>query len=84
MSGAGVTHRRIAGKLVVATHNPGKLEEMRELLAPYGIAAVSAGELGLGEPEETGSSFRACSNRPSWRYSSSAARPAAQASGCAE
>ena len=59
MSGAGVTHRRIAGKLVIATHNPGKLKEMRELLAPYGIAAVAAGELGLGEPEETGTSFRA-------------------------
>ncbi|WP_322514942.1 RdgB/HAM1 family non-canonical purine NTP pyrophosphatase [Rhodopseudomonas palustris] len=52
-------HRRISGQLVIATHNPGKLAEMRELLAPYGIAAVSAGELGLGEPEETGDSFRA-------------------------
>jgi XTP/dITP diphosphohydrolase len=51
-------YRRIAGKLVIATHNPGKLKEMRELLAPYGIAAVSAGELDLSEPEETGSSFR--------------------------
>ncbi|ABD05135.1 Ham1-like protein [Rhodopseudomonas palustris HaA2] len=52
-------HRRISGQLVIATHNPGKLAEMRELLAPYGIAAVSAGELGLGEPDETGDSFRA-------------------------
>ncbi|HEY8335911.1 MAG TPA: RdgB/HAM1 family non-canonical purine NTP pyrophosphatase [Tardiphaga sp.] len=52
-------HRRITGRLVIATHNPGKLAEMRELLAPYGIEAVSAGELGLGEPEETGDSFRA-------------------------
>ena len=52
-------HRRITDKLVIATHNPGKLAEMRELLAPYGIEAVSAGELGLGEPEETGDSFRA-------------------------
>ena len=52
-------HRRITGKLVIATHNPGKLVEMRELLAPYGVEAVSAGELGLGEPEETGNSFRA-------------------------
>jgi XTP/dITP diphosphohydrolase len=43
--------------LVIATHNPGKLREMRELLAPYGVDAVSAGELGLGEPEETGASF---------------------------
>jgi XTP/dITP diphosphohydrolase len=52
-------HRRITGRLVIATHNPGKLVEMRELLAPYGIAAVSAGELGLAEPEETGDSFQA-------------------------
>jgi XTP/dITP diphosphohydrolase len=51
-------HRRIEGRLVIATHNPGKLQEMRELLAPYGIDAVSAGELGLTEPEETGTSFR--------------------------
>ncbi|MBL8589760.1 MAG: RdgB/HAM1 family non-canonical purine NTP pyrophosphatase [Methylobacteriaceae bacterium] len=50
---------RLTGRLVVATHNPGKLREMRELLAPYGIEAVSAGELGLPEPEETGVTFRA-------------------------
>ncbi|MBR0824843.1 RdgB/HAM1 family non-canonical purine NTP pyrophosphatase [Bradyrhizobium manausense] len=50
--------RRITGKLVIATHNPGKLAEMRELLAPHGIEAVSAGDLGLGEPEETGNDFR--------------------------
>jgi XTP/dITP diphosphohydrolase len=49
--------RQITGQLVIATHNPGKLAEMRELLAPYGIAATSAGELGLGEPEETGTTF---------------------------
>ncbi|MFT4277216.1 MAG: RdgB/HAM1 family non-canonical purine NTP pyrophosphatase [Rhodopseudomonas sp.] len=52
-------HRRITGKLVIATHNPGKLAEMRELLAPYGIEAISAGELGLAEPDETGDSFQA-------------------------
>ncbi|TWB07162.1 RdgB/HAM1 family non-canonical purine NTP pyrophosphatase [Bradyrhizobium stylosanthis] len=51
-------HRRITGKLVIATHNPGKLAEMKELLAPYGIEAVSAGELGLAEPDETGNDFR--------------------------
>ena len=50
-------HRVITGRLVIATHNPGKLREMRELLAPHGIEAVSAGDLGLGEPEETGTSF---------------------------
>ena len=52
-------HRHLSGQLVIATHNPGKLAEMRELLAPYGIEAVSAGEAGLGEPDETGDSFRA-------------------------
>src|SRR5215216_5172039 len=49
--------RLLAGKLVIATHNPGKLAEMRELLKPYGIAAVSAGELGLPVPAETGHMF---------------------------
>lgn len=52
-------HRRITGQLVIATHNPGKLAEMRDLLSRYGVEAVSAGELGLAEPEETGDSFRA-------------------------
>src|SRR5438105_7170971 len=52
-------HRRITGRLVIATHNPGKLAEMRELLAPHGVEAVSAADLGLGEPEETGETFRA-------------------------
>lgn len=49
--------RRLAGRVVIATHNPGKLREMRELLAPYGVEVVSAGELGLPEPEETGATF---------------------------
>jgi XTP/dITP diphosphohydrolase len=52
-------HRRITGQLVIATHNPGKLAEMRELLAPYGIEAISAGDLGLIEPDETGATFQA-------------------------
>jgi XTP/dITP diphosphohydrolase len=52
-------HRKISGKLVIATHNPGKLAEMRELLAPHGVEAVSAGDLGLGEPEESGTTFPA-------------------------
>lgn len=49
--------RRLTGKVVIATHNAGKLAEMRDLLAPFGIQAVSAGELGLPEPEETGTMF---------------------------
>jgi XTP/dITP diphosphohydrolase len=52
-------HRKISGKLVIATHNPGKLAEMHELLAPHGIEVLSAGELELGEPEETGKTFHA-------------------------
>jgi XTP/dITP diphosphohydrolase len=51
--------KRLAGKLVIATHNPGKLWEMRALLAPHGIEAVSAAELDLPEPAETGESFAA-------------------------
>jgi len=50
--------RRLGGgSLVIATHNPGKLAEMQALLAPHAIEAVSAGALGLPEPEETGASF---------------------------
>ena len=52
-----MTDRRLSGKVVIATHNSGKLREMRELLAPYGIEAVSAGELHLAEPDETGLTF---------------------------
>ena len=44
-------------KLVIATHNPGKLREIQDLLAPLGIACVGAAELGLPEPEEIGNSF---------------------------
>ena len=44
-------------KLVIATHNPGKLREIEELLAPLGIACVGAAELGLPEPEEIGNTF---------------------------
>lgn len=50
-------HRQLTGRVVIATHNPGKLSEMRDLLGPFGIEAVSAGALGLAEPEETGTMF---------------------------
>lgn len=49
--------RALSGKLVIATHNAGKLREMRELLAPHGVEAVSAGDLKLPEPAETGHMF---------------------------
>jgi XTP/dITP diphosphohydrolase len=55
---SGPAHRRITGRLVIATHNPGKLAEMRDLLAPYGIDAISAGQMKLKEPNETGMTFR--------------------------
>jgi XTP/dITP diphosphohydrolase len=54
-----MAHRPITGRLVIATHNPGKLIEMRDLLADYGVEAISADELGLPEPEETGPTFGA-------------------------
>src|SRR6201746_1694122 len=54
-----IGHRRIKGKLVIATHNPGQLAEMTDRLAPHGCGAIWAGEPGLGEPDETGDSFRA-------------------------
>src|SRR3954470_24788617 len=46
-----------AGKLVIASHNEGKVREIRELLGPYGIEPVSAAELDLPEPDEIGTSF---------------------------
>ena len=50
--------RRFDGdKLVIATHNAGKLVEIAELLKPFGISVTSAGELGLEEPEETEDTF---------------------------
>ena len=48
----------LAGEtLVIATHNPGKLREIAELIEPFGIDITSAGDLGLPEPDETGASF---------------------------
>lgn len=52
-----VPRKLTPGKLVIASHNAGKVREIRALLGPLGIDPVSAGELGLPEPEETGTSF---------------------------
>jgi XTP/dITP diphosphohydrolase len=50
--------RKLEGnKLVVATHNEGKVREINDLLGPFGLSAQSARELGLPEPEETGTTF---------------------------
>jgi XTP/dITP diphosphohydrolase len=47
------------GRLVIASHNPGKVREIGELLAPFGAEVVSSAALGLAEPEETGATFAA-------------------------
>lgn len=53
-----MSRRSLMGrKIVLASHNPGKLREIAELLAPYKIEVVSAGDLGLKEPAETGLTF---------------------------
>ncbi|MBN9259815.1 MAG: non-canonical purine NTP pyrophosphatase, partial [Hyphomicrobium sp.] len=44
-------------RLVVASHNPGKIREINDLIRPYGMSAVSAGELNISEPEETETTF---------------------------
>ena len=51
------TRKLYSGKLVIASHNPGKVREIAALLGPYGIEPVSAAELDLPEPEETGTNF---------------------------
>jgi len=57
---APVPHRKLQpGKIVIASHNEGKVREIRALLEPYGIEPVSAGSLGIPEPVETGTSFAA-------------------------
>ncbi|HEY8603029.1 RdgB/HAM1 family non-canonical purine NTP pyrophosphatase [Tsuneonella suprasediminis] len=52
-----MTRRIGSGKLVIATHNAGKLKEISALLDPYGVECISAGSLGLPEPAETGTTF---------------------------
>jgi XTP/dITP diphosphohydrolase len=52
-----MTARLAGGTLVIASHNPGKLREIADLLEPFGITVTSAGDLGLAEPEETGATF---------------------------
>ena len=49
---------RLTGRLVIATHNAGKLREFEELLRPFDLSLLGAAALGLEEPEETGSTFR--------------------------
>ena len=63
-----MARRFTGGKLVLASHNPGKLREIAALLAPFKIEVVPAGALGLPEPAETETSFtgnaRSCAASP--------------------
>jgi len=52
-----MTRRFQGDRLLVATHNTGKLEEIAALLQPFGVAVVGAAEMNLPEPSETGTSF---------------------------
>ena len=52
-------HPFIGDQLVIASHNPGKVEEIAALLAPFAGEGIAAGSLGIPEPEETGDSFEA-------------------------
>jgi len=63
-------------KLVVASHNEGKVREIRELLAPFGVETISAGEIGLDEPIEDGTSFKANAEIKSLAAARSAQMPA--------
>jgi len=55
---AAMARRFTEPKLVIASHNAGKVREIADLVAPFGVTVVSAAELGLPEPEETGATFR--------------------------
>jgi len=69
--------RHFSGKiLVVASHNKGKVQEICDLLAPFGVETVSAGDLGLAEPEETGETFRANAELKALAAAKAAGQPA--------
>jgi XTP/dITP diphosphohydrolase len=57
MGGAEMTRKLRPGGIVLATHNAGKVREINELLGPYGLVPVAAGDLGLPSPPETGTTF---------------------------
>ena len=74
----GLAQRRLrrGACVVIASHNQGKLSEMADLLAPHALETVSAGALGLPEPEETGTSFIANAVIKAEAAASSAGLPA--------
>jgi XTP/dITP diphosphohydrolase len=65
-----------APRLVIASHNPGKVREIGELLAPFGVAVISAGALGLPEPEETGVTFEENAELKALAAATAASEPA--------
>jgi XTP/dITP diphosphohydrolase len=65
-----------APRLIVASHNPGKVVEIRALLTPFDIDAISAGDLGLPEPDETGDSFIANAELKARSAAAAAGEPA--------
>ena len=69
--------RRFAGpELVIASHNPGKIREIGELLQPFAVRVVSAGALGLPEPDETGTTFEANAELKALASARSSGKPA--------
>jgi XTP/dITP diphosphohydrolase len=76
MNEARSMHRQLAGRLVAATHNNGKLREFRELFAPWRTEIVSASDLGLPEPEETGETFEANARLKAFAAAHAAGMPA--------
>lgn len=77
MTALGMTARRFNGDtLVVATHNPGKAAEIADLLAPFAVEIVTAGALGLPEPEETGATFEANAELKALAAARGAGKPA--------
>jgi len=76
VTAGGHPRRLTGGTLVVASHNPGKVREIGELLTPFGLDVVSAGALGLPEPEETGDSFIANAELKALAAARASGRPA--------
>jgi XTP/dITP diphosphohydrolase len=71
-----MARRFTEAELVLASHNAGKVREIRALLAPYGIAVLSAGDLGLPEPEETGTTFAANAELKAHAATAASGKPA--------
>lgn len=69
--------RRLTGTtLVLATHNPGKVREIQELLEPFRLTVTSVGELGLPEPDETGTTFEANAHIKALAAATASGKPA--------